>query len=61
MEIANLRITDFKIKFRLRDLSEEKVIKIAESISRIGFLNPIALDTQHHLIAGFYRLLAYQP
>ena len=60
MEITHVQIKSIKIRFRLRDPSEEKVEEIAESISQIGLLNPITLDTQHHLIAGFHRLLAYK-
>jgi len=60
VEITHVPIKDIKVRFRLRDPSEEKVEEIAESISQIGLLNPITLDTQHHLIAGFHRLLAYK-
>ena len=60
MEITNIPIKSIKIKFRLRDPSDEKVVEIAESISQIGLLNPITLDTKHHLIAGFHRLLAFK-
>ena len=60
MEITNVPVGDIKIRFRLRDPSDEKVVEIAESISQIGLLNPITLDTKHHLIAGFHRLLAFK-
>ena len=60
MQVSEVAIKDIKVRFRLRDPSDEKVEEIAESISQIGLLNPITLDTQHHLIAGFHRLLAYK-
>ena len=60
MEITNVPVRDIKIRFRLRDPSDEKVVEIAESISQIGLLNPITLDTKHHLIAGYHRLLAFK-
>jgi ParB family transcriptional regulator, chromosome partitioning protein len=60
MEVTEIAIADIKVRFRLRDPDEEKVSEIMESISQIGLLNPITLDTHHHLIAGFHRLLAYK-
>ena len=60
MEITHVPIKDIKIRFRLRDPKEEKVVEIAESISQIGLLNPITLDTRLHLVAGFHRVLAYK-
>ena len=51
--VTNVLVEDIKIKFRLRDPSDEKVVEIAESISQIGLLNPLTLDTKHHLIAGY--------
>lgn len=53
-------IGSIKIKFRLRDPDQEKVVEIAESISKVSLLNPITLDTQYRLLAGYHRLLAFK-
>lgn len=60
MEITNVPIGIIKIKFRLRDPDQEKVVEIAESISKVSLLNPITLDTQYRLLAGYHRLLAFK-
>lgn len=58
MEIIEIPIKEIKVKFRLRDPSEEKVEEIANSISQIGILNPITISPEKFLIAGFHRMLA---
>ena len=60
MEVTDIPIKNIRVRFRLRDPSEEKVSEIAESISKISLLNPITLDTQFNLLAGYHRLLAFQ-
>ena len=58
MEITEIPIKDIKVRFRLRDPSDEKVEEIAHSISQIGILNPVTISPERFLIAGFHRLLA---
>ena len=60
MQVAEVPLNDVVVKFRLRSPSDEKVTEIAESISQIGLLNPITLDENNNLLAGYHRYLAYQ-
>tara|TARA_E500000318_G_C3568322_1_gene216679 strand:+ start:1539 stop:3029 length:1491 start_codon:yes stop_codon:yes gene_type:complete len=60
MQVTEIPIRSIKVRFRLRDPSDEKVAEIAESISQIGLLNPVTLDTQLNLVAGFHRLLSFK-
>lgn len=60
MEIQSIPIKDIKVKFRLRNPTEGKVIEIAESISQVDLINPITIDSDKNLIAGFHRLLAFK-
>lgn len=46
------------INQRLRDLDQEKVLELAESIQNIGLINAITLDPDFNLIAGNHRLAA---
>ena len=60
MEITLIPIKDIKVRFRLRTPSEEKVDEICESISQIDLINPITVDLEKNLIAGYHRLLAFK-
>ena len=60
MEVIDVPISDIKINFRLRSPSEEKVEELAESISQCGILNPITIDSNNTLIAGYHRVLSFQ-
>ena len=60
MQITEIPVSDIKVKFRLRTPSESKIQEIAESISQVGLLNPVTLDSSLNLIAGFHRLTAYK-
>lgn len=50
--MAKVRISD-RIRGYPGDLSA-----LAESMAQIGLLNPIVIDTNNHLIAGYRRLTA---
>lgn len=60
MEVSEIPVKNIKVRFRLRTPSESKVAEIAESIDQIGLMNPITLDSNFNLIAGYHRLLAYK-
>lgn len=53
-----VKIDSIKINERLRDVDESKVRELAESIQKIGMLNPITLSKDNELIAGMHRLRA---
>lgn len=55
-----VKVADVKIKTRLRSTNEENIKEIAESIRDIGLINPICIDTDGNLIAGFHRLQAHK-
>jgi len=60
MEVVSVPVSDIKVKFRLRTPSEVKIQGIAESITEVGLLSPITIDSSYNLLAGFHRLLAYK-
>ena len=43
---------------RMRQLNEEKVLELMQSYEEIGVINPISLDEDLLLMAGFHRLEA---
>ena len=43
---------------RMRQLNEEKVLELMQSYEEIGVINPISLDEDLFLMAGFHRLEA---
>ena len=56
--VQQVPIGEIKLRFRLRSPSDEKIKEIAKSIERISLLNPVTLDNQNYLIAGYHRLSA---
>ena len=58
--IVQVPIDKIKIRYRLRTPKQEKIEELAESIKTLGLLNPITVDNELYLIAGFHRLNAYK-
>ena len=58
--VQEIPIESVKIRFRLRTPKEERIVDLAESIKMIGLLNPITIDNQNYLIAGYHRLHAHK-
>lgn len=56
--LQEVSVDQIVIKDRMRDLDQDKVLELAESIQNIGLINPITLDTDLNLIAGNHRLAA---
>ena len=55
MKIA---INEIKVNAGRRDANLNGIDELARSISEVGLLNPITIDTDHTLIAGLHRLEA---
>ena len=55
-----MKIPIFQIKINdgRREADQEAVHKLADSITKIGLLNPITIDQDYNLIAGLHRLEA---
>lgn len=63
MEILNLKVDDIKIENRLWEINEERIQPLAESIEKVGLMNPITVlnnEGQYILIAGEHRINAYK-
>ena len=60
MQITEVPVKNIRVRFRLRTPSESKIQEIAESISQVGLINAITLDSELNLIAGFHRLTAFK-
>src|SRR4051794_8551012 len=63
MCIEHIRVESIVITERLRRLSDETVGELADSIKRIGLVNPITIRRPNggmfpHLVAGAHRLAA---
>ena len=56
----NTKIPVFQIKINdgRREADQEAVHKLADSITKVGLLNPITVDQDYTLIAGLHRLEA---
>jgi ParB family transcriptional regulator, chromosome partitioning protein len=55
-----VKVSEVKVRTRLRGSNEENIEDIAESIKEIGLINPISIDSDWNLIAGYHRLQAYK-
>lgn len=55
MKIA---INEIIVKEGRRNTDDEKVIELAESMSKIGLLNPVTVTRKNVLVAGLHRLMA---
>ena len=58
--VEEIPVDAIKIRFRLRTPKEERIADLAESIKTLGLLNPITVDNQNYLIAGYHRLHAHK-
>jgi len=59
-EVVEIEVSKIRTRFRLRTPEDEKIKEIADSIKITGLINPITIDTNNYLIAGFHRLSAYK-
>lgn len=55
-----VKVSEIKIRTRLRATSDENIKEIAESIANIGLINPITIDQEGNLITGYHRLQAHK-
>ncbi len=53
-----VQISEIKINAGRREADPESVQELADSISKVGLLNPVTVDQEHTLIAGLHRLEA---
>lgn len=60
MKVVEVPVSDITVRFRLRNPSESKIEEISESISQVGLINPITIDSEKNLLAGFHRYICYQ-
>ena len=59
LQIQEVEVSKIKTRFRLRTPKEEKIQELAESISLCGLINPITIDSEYYLLAGFHRWKSY--
>ena len=58
MKIKIIKISNIKIGDRNRKFNRESCKELADSIQKIGLLQPIVIDNNYNLIAGLHRLEA---
>ena len=56
--MVKIQIFQIKVNDGRRGISQEAVHELADSISKVGLLNPITVDQDYKLIAGLHRLEA---
>ena len=60
MEVTEVDVNSIKTKFRLRNHDDQKIKEISESIKICGLINPITVDSDLYLLAGYHRWKAYE-
>ena len=58
MRVISLPVGQIKVGDRLRSLDPDKVVELAESIDKIGLINPITVTPENNLLSGYHRLEA---
>ena len=60
MTNQQIQVHNIKVGTRFRKLDDDKVDELAKSISVIGLLHPIVIDTKNNLLSGHHRLEAHR-
>jgi ParB-like chromosome segregation protein Spo0J len=60
MEVVEVPLSKIKIRFRLRNPSDQKVDGLSSSIDQLGLLHPIHIDGEMYLLSGYHRYLSIQ-
>ena len=60
MANQQIQVHNIKVGTRFRKLDDDKVDELAKSISVIGLLHPIVIDTKNNLLSGHHRLEAHK-
>jgi len=60
MTNQQIQVHNIKVGTRFRKLDDDKVDELAKSISVIGLLHPIVIDTKNNLLSGHHRLEAHK-
>ena len=58
MEQVSIKIDEIKIKPGRREVDENALKDLAESMDEFGLFSPIIVDTEHTLVAGLHRIEA---
>ena len=60
MTNQQIQVHNIKVGTRFRKLDDDKVDELSKSISVIGLLHPIVIDTKNNLLSGHHRLEAHR-
>ena len=60
MANQQIEVHNIKVGTRFRKLDDDKVDELVKSISVIGLLHPIVIDTKNNLLSGHHRLEAHK-
>lgn len=60
LQVREVEVGKIRTRFRLRNPKKEKVGELAESIKLCGLINPITIDNDYFLLAGWHRWSAYK-
>ena len=56
--VEEFPVDEVKVRFRIRTPKEDRISELADSIKTLGIINPINIDNENYLIAGWHRLSA---
>ena len=59
LQVTEIDVSKIKTRFRLRTPKDEKIVELAESIKLCGLINPVTIDSEYFLLAGFHRWKSY--
>ena len=59
-QVTEVDVNKIRTRFRLRTPQESKIQELAESIKLCGLINPITIDSEYYLLAGWHRWSSYQ-
>ena len=59
LQVSEVDVKSIKTKYRLRTPKDDRIGELAESIKVCGLINPITIDSDHYLLAGYHRWQAY--
>ena len=58
-EVTEVSVHKIKTRFRLRTPQDERIEELSESIRLCGLINPITIDNDYYLLAGWHRWQSY--
>ena len=59
LKVTEVEVSKIRTRLRLRTPKEEKIQELASSIQICGLINPVTIDSDYFLLAGYHRWQSY--